>query len=62
MKPTGPIPHGFSEIDGELAIGGNKTSDIVARSGGSTPLFVYSKTMIAQRMANLRAAICSVFA
>lgn len=57
MKPTGPIPHGFSEIDGELGIGGHKASDIVARSGGSTPLFVYSAAMIAQRMADLRTAM-----
>lgn len=57
MKPTGPIPHGFLQIGGELGIGGYKASDIVAEAGGETPLFVYSKAMITQRMAELREAM-----
>lgn len=53
MKPLGPIPPGFATIDGELAIGGRKVSDLVA-AAGSTPLFVYSKQHIEQRVAALR--------
>ena len=36
-KPLGPIPQGFEAIDGELAIGGRKASDLVAEAG-DTPL------------------------
>jgi diaminopimelate decarboxylase len=53
MKPSGPIPAGFSAIDGELALGGRKASALVKEAGG-TPLFVYSADMIRQRMAMLR--------
>ncbi len=56
MKPLGPIPAGFSAIDGELAIGGHKASALVAEAG-DTPLFVYSRAMIHARMAQLRAAM-----
>ena len=55
-KPLGPIPSGFESIDGELAIGGRKVSDLVAEAG-DTPLFVYSRTMLDARMAALRAAM-----
>lgn len=56
MKPLGPIPAGFTALDGELAIAGRKVSDLVAEAG-RTPLFVYSGDLIAQRVAELRAAI-----
>ena len=39
MKPVGPIPAGYEAIDGELAIGGRRVSDLVAEAG-RTPLFV----------------------
>ena len=54
MKPTGPIPAGFAALDGELALGGRRVSDLVAEAGG-TPLFVYSADMLRARVASLRA-------
>lgn len=53
-KPLGPIPPGSETIDGELAIGGRKASEL-AEAG--TPLFVYSRAMLTARMAQLRAAL-----
>ncbi len=58
MKPMGPIPPGFAARDGELAIDGRRASDLVARAG-DTPLFVYSRAMVAGRIAQLRAAMPS---
>lgn len=55
-KPLGPIPAGYGAIDGELAIGGRKASDLVAEAG-RTPLFVYSRELIDARVAQLRAAL-----
>ncbi|MEO7248523.1 MAG: pyridoxal-dependent decarboxylase, exosortase A system-associated [Novosphingobium sp.] len=55
MKPLGPIPHGFGVSNGELAIDGHPVSALIARAG-DTPLFVYSKWMLRDRMARLRAA------
>jgi len=55
-KDTGPIPAGFSTIDGELAIGGQSASALVEQAG-DTPLFVYSKEMLSARVAALRAAM-----
>jgi diaminopimelate decarboxylase len=55
MKPLGPIPPGFAAIDGELAIGGRKASELVAEAG--SPLFVYDGALIAARVAALRAAL-----
>ena len=54
MKPLGPIPAGYEAIDGELAVGGTPASALVEQAGG-TPLFVYSRDLIRQRMAELRA-------
>lgn len=54
MKPLGPVPAGYEAIGGELAIGGKTASPLVAEAGG-TPLFVYSRELIAQRVAELRA-------
>jgi diaminopimelate decarboxylase len=56
MKPLGPIPQGFAAQGGELAIGGRTASVLVAEAGG-TPLFVYSRDLIGQRVADLRAAL-----
>ena len=56
MKPLGPIPSGYQALDGELAIGGRTASALVTEAGG-TPLFVYSRDHLDQRMAELRAAM-----
>jgi diaminopimelate decarboxylase len=55
MKPLGPIPPGFAAIDGELAIGGRKASELVAEAG--SPLFVYDAALITARAKALRAAL-----
>ena len=55
-KPVGPIPRGYDALDGELAIGGRKASNLVA-DAGRTPLFVYSTAHLTQRVADLRAAL-----
>jgi diaminopimelate decarboxylase len=56
MKPVGPIPPGFESLDGELAIGGRRASELVAEAG-RTPVFVYSREHLDRRMAELRAAL-----
>ncbi len=56
MKPLGPIPDGYSTVDGELAIDGHKVSALVEQSG-STPLFVYSAQMLRRKVAALRMAM-----
>ncbi|MFM2272875.1 MAG: hypothetical protein RL702_1940 [Pseudomonadota bacterium] len=56
MKPLGPIPAGYTALDGELAIGGRKASVLVEEAGG-TPLFVYCADLIRQRVAQLRSAL-----
>lgn len=56
MKPLGPIPPGYEAIDGVLAVGGRKVTDLVNEAGG-TPLFVYSADQIRRRMEALRAAM-----
>ncbi|MCW1381698.1 pyridoxal-dependent decarboxylase, exosortase A system-associated [Novosphingobium sp. KCTC 2891] len=56
MKPLGPIPPGFTAIDGELAIAGRKASAIVAEAG-RTPLFVYDRALLDARVVQLRAAM-----
>ncbi|MEL7197268.1 MAG: pyridoxal-dependent decarboxylase, exosortase A system-associated [Pseudomonadota bacterium] len=53
MKPVGPIPEGYHAIDGELAIGGHKASDLVVKAG-RTPLFAYSQDLLSVRIAHLR--------
>ena len=50
------IPPGFATIDGQLAIAGCKASDWVQRAG-DTPVFVYDRTLIKQRIDQLRAAL-----
>lgn len=56
VKPVGPIPDGYESLDGELAIGGRRASDLVEAAGG-TPLFVYSKAHLDRRVGELRAAL-----
>lgn len=56
MKPLGPVPSGYSAIDGELAIGEQLVSHLVEQAG-RTPLFVYSRDHIKRRFADLRAAM-----
>lgn len=56
MKATGPIPAGYSTIDGELAIG-RVTASALVEQAGDTPLFVYSSDHLQQRVADLRAAM-----
>lgn len=56
MKPLGPIPPGFAAIDGELAVAGRTASQLVEEAGG-TPLFVYSRALVDQRISELRAAM-----
>ncbi len=56
MKPTGPIPAGYSSINGELAIGG-KTASALVQQAGDTPLFVYSADHLRARVAALRNAM-----
>jgi diaminopimelate decarboxylase len=56
MKPIGPIPAGYSAIDGELTIGGRTVTSLVAEAG-DTPLFVYSTEHLRTRVADLRAAM-----
>ncbi len=56
MKALGPIPPEYTAKDGELAIGGRTASALVKEAGG-TPLFVYSRDMLVQRMDELRKAM-----
>ncbi len=56
MKPLGPIPDGYSSVDGELAIDDCKASALVEQAG-STPLFVYSAQLLRHRVAALRMAM-----
>jgi len=56
MKPLGPIPAGYSSLGGQLAIGGMTSSQLVEKAGG-TPLFVYSRELVRERIAALRAAM-----
>ena len=56
MRPLGPIPSGFETLGSELAIDGRPASALVAEAG-DTPLFVYSRRLIAARVARLRAAM-----
>lgn len=55
-KPLGPIPENFEAQDGELAIGGKTATQLVEEAGG-TPLFVYSRDIIAGTMRHLREAM-----
>ncbi len=50
------VPPGFTVIDGELGIAARRASDWV-REAGDTPLFVYDRSLIAARIAMVRAAL-----
>lgn len=56
-KPSGAIPSDFKAVDGELAMGGQPVSAIIAAAGGETPLFVYDAGIVAARIARLRAVL-----
>ena len=56
MKQLGPIPSGYEVIDHELAIGGQPVAHWVDNAD-RTPLFVYSRDLIARRVAALRDAM-----
>ena len=56
MKALGPIPTEYALRDGELAIGG-RTASALAKEARETPLFVYSREIIEQRIAGLRKAM-----
>ena len=56
MKPTGPIPAGFSATGGQLVIGAKTADEWIAEAGG-TPLFVYSEARMQAQMAALRDAM-----
>ena len=53
------IPPGFTSVDGELAVAGRRVSHWIAQAGG-TPLFLYDRTIVAARIARLRAALPDV--
>ena len=55
-KPKGQIPAGYETVNGELAIGGRTASEL-ATLAGQTPCFVYSRSHLDQRVADLRAAM-----
>ncbi len=56
MKALGPIPIEYTAKDGELAIGG-RIASALAKEARETPLFVYSREIIEQRIAGLRKAM-----
>ncbi len=56
MKPLGPIPYGYTSLDGVLAVAGRKVTELVAEAG-TTPLFVYSRELLTARVAALREAM-----
>lgn len=56
MKPLGPTPAGYEAINGELAMGG-RTASAWVQDAGRTPLFVYSRDLLARRIAVLRSAM-----
>lgn len=56
MKPLGPIPAGYTGIDGVLAVGGRPVTEWVEQAG-ATPLFLYSADLVRDRVAQLRKAM-----
>jgi diaminopimelate decarboxylase len=62
VKPTGPIPAGFSaDAQGRLQIGGRSVDDLIAEAGG-TPLFVYDTAVVERQIALFRATMPSEMA
>lgn len=57
MKPHGPIPTGFlADEDGMLLVSGER-ADHLAQRAGDTPLFLYDRAMLTERVAQWRAAM-----
>ena len=56
MKPLGPIPSFYQAVDGELSVDGQKVRKI-AEQAGRTPIFIYSRAAIQQRISRLREAL-----
>ncbi|NTZ41930.1 pyridoxal-dependent decarboxylase, exosortase A system-associated [Altererythrobacter sp. SALINAS58] len=56
MKPLGPIPSFYQAVDGELSVDGQKVRKI-AEQAGRTPIFIYSRVAIQQRISRLRKAL-----
>lgn len=56
MKPTGPLPGEFAAQQGVLTIAGEPFDHWIALAG-TTPLFVYDASIVAARIATLRAAM-----
>lgn len=55
-KPMGPIPSGFTQVNGELAVGGRPVSQLI-EAAGDTPLFVYDAALISQRISYFRSSL-----
>jgi diaminopimelate decarboxylase len=55
-KPVHEVMNQFAVIDGELAVGGHKASTLAARVG-STPFYAYDRSLLAARVATLRATL-----
>jgi diaminopimelate decarboxylase len=55
-KPVHEAMNQFAVIDGELAVGGQKVSTLAARVG-STPFYAYDRSLLAARVAALRAML-----
>lgn len=55
-KPLGPLPAGFESKQGQLAIGGMTSRELIEKAGG-TPVFVYSRDILRTTMERLRAAM-----
>ncbi len=53
MKPLGPIPPFYQAMGGELSFDGRRVQEIVEKAG-RTPIFIYSRAAILQRIAHLR--------
>ena len=53
MKPLGPVPQYFNPVDGILQIGDKLATEIVDEAG-RTPVFVYSRDIVAATISRLR--------
>ncbi|WNO52803.1 pyridoxal-dependent decarboxylase, exosortase A system-associated [Stakelama saccharophila] len=54
MKPAGPLPPDYAAAP-RLTLAGFDHAHWIERAGGTTPLFVYDMTVVADRLARLRA-------
>lgn len=55
-RATGPIPEGYVACNNKLTVDGQDLTRVLA-AGGDTPLFVYSRAMVAARLGGLRAGM-----